>query len=562
MNERLSLLRAAWAIARPYWFSEDRWPARGLLGVIVVMNLTLVGVSVMINHWNARFYDALQNKDQAAFLHEIMVFCGLAAAYILIAVYQVYLTQMLQIRWRRWLTEHYLANWLAARAYYRLELAQGGADNPDQRIADDIRLFVADSLTLSLGLMRELVTLFSFLGILWGLSGGLVLPVLGVEIPGYMVWVALLYAVGGTWLTHKIGRPLITLNFNQQRFEADFRFGLIRLRENAEGVALYHGERGETQELRGRFGALMTNWWGIMSRQKKLSFFTIGYAQVANIFPFVVAAPRYFAGDIQLGGLMQTASAFGSVQGALSWIIDVYARLAEWTATINRLTSLQSAIAASPSDAISFRPAPDQRLMINDLTVRLPDGRALVAHADIEIKAGDRVLIMGPSGCGKSTLFRAMAGIWPFATGQIAQPSGSVLYLPQRPYLPLGDLRQVVSYPSPAGSFPDTLLQEALNAVDLAPLGRDLDLNDQWARRLSPGEQQRLAFARILLQKPDWLFLDEATAALNPEKEAALYQLITHRLPGITIISIGHRAELIGLHSRCLIIDPTSQSIQ
>lgn len=562
MKDRLSILAAAWAIARPYWFSEDRWRARGLLAVIVAMNLTLVGVSVMLNQWNARFYDALQNKDQAAFLHEIMIFCGLAALYIVIAVYQVYLTQMLQIRWRRWMTEHYLTDWLSARAYYRLELAKGGADNPDQRIADDLRLFVADSLSLSLGLLREVVTLFSFLGILWSLSGALSIPGLGWEIPGYLVWAALLYAILGTWLTHKIGRPLIKLNFDQQRFEADFRFGLVRLRENAEGIALYRGEKGESAELHDRFGRLITNWWGIMSRQKKLSFFTVGYGQIANVFPFVVAAPRYFAGDIQLGGLMQTASAFGSVQGALSWIIDVYSRLAEWTATINRLTGLQAAIAQKPEGGLSFQPGPPGELTAHALRLALPDGRLLVDGADLAVRKGERVLVSGPSGSGKSTLFRALAGIWPYGAGHVVQPAEeSVLYLPQRPYLPLGDLRRVVSYPSPADAFEDAALREALAAVDLADLGDHLDQVDQWARRLSPGEQQRLAFARVLLQKPDWLFLDEATAALDPEREASLYQMIQAALPGVTIVSIGHRAELGALHTRKLWLDPATRMI-
>jgi len=562
MKKRLSLLAAAWAIARPYWFSEDRWPARGLLAVIVVMNLSLVGVSVLLNQWNARFYDALQNKDEAVFIHEILVFCALATVYILIAVYQVYLSQMLQIRWRRWMTEQYLGDWFAGRAYYRLELAREGADNPDQRIADDLRQFVADSLSLSLGLMREVVTLFSFLGILWGLSGGLKLPYLDIEIPGYMVWVALVYAIGGTWLTHKIGRPLIKLNFDQQRFEADFRFGLVRLRENAEGVALYRGEAGEAAGLRDRFGRLMTNWWGIMSRQKKLSFFTVGYAQIANVFPFIVAAPRYFAGDIQLGGLMQTASAFGSVQGALSWIIDSYARLADWTATIDRLTGLQAAITAKPEAGVTIGAASQDQLTVTGLTLALPDGRALLSDAAFRIDAGERVLIEGPSGSGKSTLFRALAGIWPHGSGTVTQPrDGKILYLPQRAYLPLGDLRQVVSYPSVAGAFTDEALRKALSEVDLADLGGSLDLVDQWSRRLSPGEQQRLAFARVLLQKPDWLFLDEATSALDPEREAALYRLVDAALPTLTIVSIGHRAELRALHSRRLWLDPATRTL-
>jgi putative ATP-binding cassette transporter len=558
LGSKSTALRVAWTIARPYWISEDRWAARGLLAVIVALNLGTVGLLVALNAWNARFYDALQAKDEAAFFQELGVFVALAVVYILLAVYALYLNQMLQIRWRRWLTDRFLDRWLAARAYYRLELAADGADNPDQRIAEDLKLFVADSLTLSLGLLREAVTLASFLGILWSLSGDLAIPGTDLVLPGYMVWVALVYAVLGTWLTHRIGRPLVGLNFEQQRFEADFRFGLVRLRENAEAVALYRGEAGEADALRGRFKALMANWWAIMRRQKHLTFFTVGYAQAASVFPILVAAPRYFAGEIQLGGLMQTASAFGQVQGALSWVIEAYVRLTEWSATVTRLGGLLAALDAAEAAGGGLATIEDggDRLELADLTLRLPDGRQLLDRASLVIRRGDRVMITGPSGGGKSTLFRAIAGIWPWAEGRLIRPGGRALFLPQRPYLPLGDLRRAVCYPGDPAAFTDEAMAAALTAVDLAPLARRLDETDNWSRRLSPGEQQRLAIVRVLLARPDWLFLDEATAALDPEREAALHRLILDRLPEVTLVSIAHRPELAAFHDRHVAIDP------
>ncbi len=381
-------VRAAVALARPYWVSGERWGARGLLAVIVVMNLALVYVNVLFSNWNNRFYNALQRRDLARFSHELAYFCVLAVVFIVIAVYQTYLGQMLQIRWRRWLTDQYLAEWLGERAYYHLQLDQNRVDNPDQRIANDLQLFVEGTLTLGLGLLSSVVTLASFAAILWRLSGTLVLPLgaTGIAIPGYMLWAALLYAVGGTWLTHRIGRPLIRLNFEQQRFEADFRFSLVRLRENTEAVALYRGEHEEATGLRERFGAIVANWWAIMKRQKRLTWFTSGYTQAAVVFPVLAAAPRYFAGAIQLGGLMQTAQAFGQVQGALSWFVAAYASLAQWKATIDRLTSFRAAIASAKARSavpgIAHVTNDDARLALRDLALSLPGGERLIVGVD------------------------------------------------------------------------------------------------------------------------------------------------------------------------------------
>ncbi|MDO9708411.1 ABC transporter ATP-binding protein/permease [Paracraurococcus lichenis] len=562
-----SFLHDTWRIAGPYWRSEERWRARLLLGVVIALNLSLVGMNVLLSYWNREFFNALQAKDAEAFWALLFWwrqtesgpmpgFVFVAALYILIAVYQLYLRQALQIRWRSWLTRRVLDGWLAERAYYRIALTDPGTDNPDQRIAEDLRFFVDNTLALGLGLMRSVVTLFSFVLVLWGLSGPATL--LGIEIPGYMVWVALAYAVLGTALAHLVGRALIPLNFNQQRVEADFRYALVRLRDNAEGIALYGGEADERRGLLQRFHALIENWWQIMVATKRLTFFTAGYSQVAIVFPFVVGAPAYFAGRIPLGGLTQTADAFGQVQGSLSWIVDNYRDLTEWRATVRRITGFLDAIEAARGAAAAgagvqalAEARPD--MAMDGVTLALPDGRVLLEGAAARIGQGEAVLVAGPSGAGKSTLFRAIAGIWPFGSGRVHVPKdATVLFLPQRPYLPLGSLRRAVCYPRAATDFADAEVREALDLAGLGHLAPRLDEEDAWDHRLSGGEQQRVALARALLLKPQWLFLDEATASLDPEAEARFYALLQERLPGTTLVSIAHRPAVAQYHRRAL----------
>ena len=551
-------LRDLWRLIRPYWYSEEKWSARLLLATIIALTLGMVWINVEINQWQNAFFNSLQDKKQDVFFELLMRFGWLAAMYIVMAVYQLYLNQWLQIRWRRWMTDLYLAEWLAGRTYYRMQLADRGTDNPDQRIAEDFRLFIEQTLSLTLGFINALVTLMSFIGILWGLSGVLDFAFAGVayEIPGYMVWVALAYAALGTWLTHRIGKPLIGLNFNQQRFEADFRFGLVRFRENAEGVALYGGETQELGGFRRRFADVVANWIRIMVQQKRLTWFTAGYSQVAVIFPYVVAAPRYFSGAIPLGGLMQTASAFSQVQSALSWFIDAYTTFAEWRASAERLITfqhaMQRAIDQRQDGGLTVEDTSARGLEIRDLELALPNAQLLLEHGSLALAPGESVLLTGPSGSGKSTLFRAIAGIWPFGKGQIRRPPGPTLFLPQRPYIPIGSLRSAVTFPADPSGFTDDAIREALIACGLAPLADRLDEDQHWALQLSPGEQQRLAFARALLLKPAWLYLDEATAALDEATEERMYRLLKERLPGTTLFSIGHRPTLQRFHGRRL----------
>ena len=549
-----------WHLTKPYWSSEEKWIALGLLVAVVGLSLLSVYLSVLYNYWNRDFFDAIQQKNEPKFWHQLILFCPLVSAFIIAGVTQYYLQAWLTIRWRSWLTRRYQANWLADRVYYRIELANRTTDNPDQRIQEDLKNFTESTLNLGLDALSEAVTVVSFFGILWQLSGAFSFSLGGhsLSIPGYMVWVAFLYTAIGSWLTHRIGHRLAGLYFQQQRFEADFRFSLVRIRENAEGVALYRGEADEGARLADRFGRVIGNWFDIMRLRKWLITFTVFYNQLAGIFPIIVASPGYFAGTITLGILTQTIDAFGQVQGSLSWFVGAYRSLAEWKASVDRLISFDQAIAEAESAGaagagIDVRPAETAKLDIENVELRLPNGRSLVPGINTEISPGERILVSGPSGSGKSTLIRAIAGIWPYGAGRIILPRlQRLLFLPQRPYVPIGSLRNAVSFPAGPGTFSDAEITEALTACKLADQAGRLDEEDHWDRRLSPGEQQRLAIARALLQKPDWLFLDEATAALDPEMEAELYRLILERLPKATLVSIAHRTSLEAYHKRRL----------
>jgi vitamin B12/bleomycin/antimicrobial peptide transport system ATP-binding/permease protein len=561
VSRLLSTLATIWRLARPYFFSDDRWAGRGLLGAVITIELSIVTINVMLNQWNNRFYNALQERNWDTFVYELGFFSVLAAIYITLAVYQLYLNQWLQIRWRRWMTRQYLDHWLKGANHYRMQLLGDAADNPDQRIAEDIKLFVDNALSISIGLLSAIVTLFSFVVILWTLSAAAPLHLFGASftIPGYLVWAALLYAMIGTVLTHLVGWPLVALNFRQQRFEADFRFNLVRVRENSEQIALLAGETAERERLLDRFSYVVGNFLLIMSRTKKLTFLTAGYSQVSTVFPFIVISPAYFAGAVQLGGLMQTASAFGSVQTALSFFINAYRQLAEWRAVIERLDGFNIAVergqaAATATPAIEVSAREGQRAVeIDHLLVRLPQGTPLVAVDDVAISAGERVLVTGPSGAGKSTLFRAVAGTWPFGAGTVIVPKGAkVMTLPQRPYFPIGTLAAAVTYPAEPGTFSPEALAEAIATVGLPALAGRLAEEAHWNRMLSLGEQQRLGIARAILQAPDYLFLDEATASLDEPSEAMLYRLLDQRLERTTIVSIGHRSTLLAFHRRRL----------
>lgn len=543
-----------WHLFRGYWNSEHKWKARGLLAFVIGLNFFGVYLLVRLNSWYNEFYNALQQYQVDSFWPLVGEFTGLAMLYIVIAVYAIYLRQAVQIKWRTWLTDKYLSRWLKGQVYYRLQVQNSDTDNPDQRISEDINQFVNLSLQLLIGFLKQLTTLAAFGVVLWNLSGAFTLNLGGQDIViyGYMFWFSFVYSGIGTVCAHLVGRKLIGLNFEQQRFEADFRFNMMRVRENSESIAFYGGENAENKGFHERFAKVISNFWQLMKQTKILNFYVNGYAQLAVIVPLILAAPQYFAGAIALGGLMQTVSAFGRVQDALSYFVESYDSIAQLAAVVKRLDTFNEHMDRAEMVENGVRPqtADDTELRVEDLRVQLPDSRVLLENCSLTLPAGSRLLVTGSSGCGKSTLLRTLAGIWPYGKGKLSlQKNSRLLFLPQKPYLPLGSLRRALYYPGTAAGS-DEALQAVLVKVGLDKFVTRLDEVDDWSRILSLGEQQRLAFARVLLQKPDWVFLDEATSALDEPREAEVYELLKKELPQMGVVSVGHRSTLYAQHEQ------------
>ena len=551
----------------PYWNSEEKKSARLYLAAIITLTIAAVYMTLLLNEWFNSFYSALQNYDSDAVYRGLLRFTGLAFAHIAFAVYSYYLQQRLALRWRKWMTKNYLAKWTGQQMYYRLEMfSQGTADNPDQRISEDINLFTARTLSFMSGLLRSATTIVCFIFVLWNLSEVLSFSAAGQEIHiyGYLVWTALAYSVFGTWITHKVGHRLVSLNYLQQKLEADFRFSMVRLRETAESVAFYNGAAKEESFLSNRFMTLLRNTLFIIKKQKQLSWLTNSYAQIAIIFPFVVAVPRYLSQNISLGGLMQIANCFGKVQDAMSYFVDVYASLAEWQSCAERLLSFDKHIEAieketeEKSGNLVREETPD-RLRLTDITISVPAmdenkrTREIISSASCTIKSGEHVILKGPSGSGKSTLLRTLAGFWPYVKGHISMPAPSeMMFIPQKPYIPMGTSAEAASYPLETAD--EEILSPLLVECGLSHLMEKTDTEADWSHILSLGEQQKLAFVRVFLRKPKWVFLDEATSAMDEETEEKMYRLLT-ALPGTTVISIGHRSTLDKWHNRVLRIE-------
>lgn len=558
--------RDVWYLAKSYWQSEERTKAFFLLACIIALTLGIVYVLVVFNGWYNSFYSALQNYETDKIFDELFRFSWLAAIYIILAVYSYYLQQTLILNWRRWLTTRFIDVWLRNKTYYHLQMFGSDTDNPDQRISEDVRLFVEMTLSFAIGILKAATTFGSFVMILYNLSGPLSFTFMGRDwtVNGYMLWASLIYSVAGTYVTHLVGRKLVRLNFIQQRFEADFRFSMIRLRESAESVAFYRGEKQEGMVFKERFKLLLDNFWKLVNKQKQLVWLNSGYSQIAIIFPFVVAISRYLDKEITLGGLMQVSSAFGNVQGALSYFADMYSSIAQWQAVVMRLTHFGRHMQEVAQAADQFhleRFATGVSLCAENMEVRLPDGRVLLKDINLTLKPGSNVLIKGPSGSGKSTLLRAIAGIWPFVEGQINIPEmDKLMFIPQKPYIPLGTLRDAILYPG-TKQLTDEELAEHMEMCKIGYLKEQLDATADWSHVLSVGEQQRLAFVRAHIQKPVWLFLDEATSALDEETEEAMYSLLASRLAATTVVSVGHRSTLNRFHSCLLRIDPEARRV-
>ncbi len=563
--------RNMWYLSAPYFKSEEKWSAWGLLLLVMAADVVLVRINVLLNLNGGAWVNALQQYDEAAFFRLMLTYVpnpegpfGIIPGFIPLLVVALlvwangrYLRQWLQIRWRRWMTARFQQDWLSNRAYYQMQLQAEtlGNDNPDQRISEDINAFVESGLILGIGFIANIVSLASFLEVLWALSFPITL--FGIHIPAYLVWVALLYSLVASVLAHLIGRPLISLNFIRQRLEADFRFALVRLRENAEGVALYKGEADESRILGGRFSSIVANWRRIMSRNRLVNAYTYTVGQVGGIFPFFAAAPLYFTKQISFGTLSRVAGAFGEVQGAASWLVDQYMSLADWAATLDRLATFQRSLDALRNTPATITAAastsPD--LWVQNLHLDLPNGEPLLDTPELHLMRGTSTVITGRSGSGKSTLFRALAGIWPFGRGQVALPAGRTMFLPQKAYIPLGTLRRAVAYPAAPETLTGAEIEQALTDAGLAGLIPELDVDMAWGQRLSGGEQQRLALARALLNKPDWLFLDEATASLDPAGEGELYRVLRERLPGTTVVSIAHHPNVASAHDQAIAVE-------
>jgi len=565
-NLTRQFFRDVWYLTKSYWQSEEKKKAFFLLGCIIALTLGVVYMLVLLNQWNNSFYSALQNYDAKKIFDELIHFSWLAAIYILLAVYSYYLQQTLILNWRRWLTTRFIDIWLQNKTYYNLQMFGKDTDNPDQRISEDVRQFVEMTLSFGIGILKAFCTFASFVVILYNLSGSLSFTFMGKTwtINGYMLGASLLYSVIGTYITHIVGRKLVKINFIQQKYEADFRFSMIRLRESAESVAFYRGEAQEGSVFKQRFKMLLDNFWKLVNKQKQLVFLNSGYSQIAIIFPFVVAMNRYLTKEVTLGGLMQVASAFGRVQDSLSYFVDMYSSIAQWQAVVMRLTCFGHHMHDVYQQAERFyveRFAAADVVEVDNMQINLPDGKPLLENISFTLHPGHNVLIKGVSGSGKSTLLRAISGIWPFVDGKIFLPErDKLMFIPQKSYLPLGTLRAALNYP---GNKPidDTELIYLMDLCQIGYLKDKLDLEADWSHVLSVGEQQRLAFVRAHIQQPQWLFLDEATSALDEDTEATMYSLLQERLQQTTVVSVGHRSTLNKYHELVLRLNKSTRQV-
>ena len=551
-------VRHLWHLTSIYWRSPDNVRGAGLLALCIAGELSTVYGNVRLAMAQGQVFDAVQEKHWPSFLTAIEWFLATALVVVFVSTYRIYVRNILQIRWREQLTDYFLGEWMGPHAYLHRELHHDETDNPDQRISQDVQSYVASALGLSLSFLSAIATLVSFAGILWTLSGTWPLRILGYElwIPGLMMWVAILYALISTYLTHRVGRSLVSINFDRLRFEADFRYGLVRFRDHVEPVALARGEDVEHEGARRRFRSVILNWWQLIIAQRNLTLLTSGIGQANGIVPLLVAAPAFFAGRMTLGAVTETQISYGQVSGALSWFVDAYQEIAAWRASIERLATFAETLDATREqlcrgDGIRVETGAADALSFVHLALSRADGQVLAEDVNATVQAGQKVALLGPAGLVKTTLFRAVAGIWPFGKGSIELPAQAYpLFLPTQPYLPIGTLREAISYPSQAGTFTDAQITTVLHLLDLDHLTTRLDDSEPWDEQLSGDEQQRLTFARAFLHEPDWIVMDDATGALDEEMEKRVYELLQQRLPKTTVLSITNRATVAPYHQQ------------
>ncbi|MEM6683849.1 MAG: ABC transporter ATP-binding protein/permease [Pseudomonadota bacterium] len=575
MKDKVSRIRAFGAflvrtfnLVKPYWVSEDRRTAWSLLLSVLAVEGFLLYLITKFSFATAGLFNAIEQRSSEVIWNAILVWLGYSGGMVIMYVLKVHVQNKLIIHWRRFLTQTYLSGYLDNHLYNQLELGDYKMDNPDQRISMDMLNIAEETLDLGLEFISSLGKLSVFSVILWSVSGPLAFSVFGVGIviPGYMFWIAVIFSVFGTWLAHVLGHPLSRLNFEKQAVEADFRYHLVRLRENAESIALLQGEKKEHDDLNEKFASIWDNWMTIIKYKRRLKAFDFGLSQGGTIVPFLAAMPALVAGTIALGGFMQLNQAFLQLQLSLTWFVKSYEKLAIWKSSVDRVLTLQDAFEAARADQdisrISWQANDQVQFAFDTVTLTLPDGSPLLENSTFTLQRGQDVLISGPSGSGKSTLFRLFSGLWIWGDGKIHLPEGRKMFVPQKPYLPIAPLRDVLTYPNQNQTQIDEgQLSDIMRLCRLDKFIGSLDETRDWARILSGGEQQRVSLARAFLAKPDWLFLDEATAAMDPDTEAAIYQAIKAELPDTTIVSIAHRESLRSHHDLELKMHPAARSL-
>lgn len=542
-----------WFVTKDYFHPKRSW--KPLLGVALLLLFALLSVrmNVLFSYWYKGFYDSLQALEQPAFWFFIRLFALLATLHVVRSLTYSYLQSSFSIHWQTWLNERLVNDWLGSRAYHLGRFAQPHVDNPEQRIQQDSADMISQTIGLALGLVSAVVSMYEFTGILWAQSAAMTIA--GVTIPRAMVFLVYAYVLIATVFAFWIGRPLIQLNFLNEKFNATYRYLMMRIREYSESIALYQGETVEKKGLMRGFASVIQNRWAMLWRNLKLDGYNLTVSQIAVIFPFIIQAPRLFSKEIKLGDVMQTAQAFGQVQDALSFFRETYSSFASYRAILDRLEGFKKNIQSTAQLPQPTIQEDADKLAITGLTVSRPDGQVLIRDLTLSLNPGQSLLIRGTSGTGKTTLLRSLAGLWPFAQGTIEHPgSAQTLFLSQKPYLPIGTLKAALAYPAETVDLERAIV--ILERIQLSHLVSKLDVEQDWSQVLSPGEQQRLAFGRILINKPAVVFLDEATSAMDAGMEYSLYTMLRQRLPQAIIVSVGHRESLVALHAWCLDLNP------